>query len=265
MPSVVNVPENQLIRVPFVPLNRPSSAASSTKSAESSTSSRSSQSAVAASQDEDVIHVGEIYYRHGRVEDSPTLTEIQYSNYRFHYSECAPREFLDNLDYPGMTAWHAERMAPPVDERSMVYVIAERTITRRDPKTGVVKTEPEVIGLSQSMPPNWERAYNHRWNEGWSQDMFDCEIDTLYVKLGVQGGGLGRNLVLSALNEAYDRFGMRKGVIIWTLLGNYKARNFYKKIGCEEAGIRTLDLRGIPSECVGYAFRSIGKAIGREL
>ncbi|KAF9149881.1 hypothetical protein DFQ26_001796 [Actinomortierella ambigua] len=192
------------------------------------------------------------------------MTEIQFSNYRFHYSDCAPRVFLDNLDYPGMTAWHAERMMPAVDKRSMVYVVAERTITTTDPSTGETKAEPEIIGLSQSMVPNWERAYNHRWNEGWSQDMFDCEIDTLYVKLGVQGGGLGRNLILGALSEAYDRFGMRGSVIIWTLLGNYKARNFYTKIGCDEAGIRTLDLGGIPSECVGYAFRSIGKAIGRE-
>lgn len=137
----------------------------------------------------------------------------------------------------------------------MAYVIAERV----NAETGL----PEPIGMSQSMVPWWDRAYNHRWNDGWSQDSFDCEIDTLYVKIGIQGGGIGRKLVLGALQEAYDRFNMKKGVIIWTLVANTQGRDFYKRIGCEEAGFRTLDLGDYPAECVGYAFRSVGEAIGK--
>ncbi|KAG0268662.1 hypothetical protein DFQ27_006165, partial [Actinomortierella ambigua] len=111
--SISAVSKSEMIRVPSVPqgLRRLPSTASSTRSTESSASS---QSAASSAQDtppsEALVKVGEIYYRHGRVEDSPLMTEIQFSNYRFHYSDCAPRVFLDNLDYPGMTAWHAERM-----------------------------------------------------------------------------------------------------------------------------------------------------------
>ncbi|KAF9353364.1 hypothetical protein BGX34_011624 [Mortierella sp. NVP85] len=199
--------------------------------------------------------IEEVFFRHGRVEDAPLMTKMQFSNYLYHYPGIAPKIFLDTLNSSAMTAYHVKRMTPPVPQREMVYVVAER----KNPKTN----EPEVIGLSQAMVPDWERAYNHRWNDGWSQDDFDCEIDTLYVKIGVQGGGLGRKLVLGALQEAYDRFNMRRGVVIWTLIGNTQGRNFYKRIGCQEVGIRTIDLAGVPSECAGYGFRTVGEAIGK--
>lgn len=52
-----------------------------------------------------------VIYRHGRVEDAPDFTDMQFSNYLFHYQGIAPKLFLDTLDYPAMTAKHAERMA----------------------------------------------------------------------------------------------------------------------------------------------------------
>ncbi|KAF9579971.1 hypothetical protein BGW38_003557 [Lunasporangiospora selenospora] len=199
--------------------------------------------------------VDDIVFRHGRVEDAQTMTEMQFSNYIYHYNDIAPRPFLDTLDHAAMAKNHVQRMTPPVHERKMAYVVAERA----NPNTG----EKEIVGMSQSMEPNWDRAYNHRFKEGWSQQDFDCEIDTLYVKLGVQGGGLGRKLILGALQEGYNRFGMRRGVIIWTLEGNWQGRKFYTRVGCEEVAIRTIDLAGVPAECIGYAFRSVEKAIGK--
>ncbi|KAF9192860.1 hypothetical protein BGZ51_004623 [Haplosporangium sp. Z 767] len=234
-------PATVLIRVPSRPLIR---SATLTPSADSSKPVHLADKPV-----EQVI------FRHGRVDDAPLMTEMQFSNYWYHYPGICPQVFLDTLDHSKMTASHASRMTPPVDEREMVYVVAERT----NAKTG----ESEVIGMSQAMVPDWERAYNHRFYEGWSQDDFDCEIDTLYVKIGVQGGGIGRKLVLGALEEAYERFNMRRGVIIWTLFGNTQGRSFYSRIGCTEVAIRTIDLAGAPAECVGFAFRSIGEALGK--
>ncbi|KAF9112597.1 hypothetical protein BGX27_003135 [Mortierella sp. AM989] len=199
--------------------------------------------------------VDNVIYRHGRVEDASLMTEMQFSNYHFHYHSFTPKTFRDTLDYPAMTASHTQRMIPPVDEREVAYVVAERTNAKTN--------ELEVIGMSQVMVPNWDRAYNHRFYGGWSQEDFDCEVDTLYVKIGVQGGGIGRKLVLGALQEGYDRFNMRGSVIIWTLEANTQGRNFYKRIGCEELARRTLDLAGIPSECVGYGFRTVAEAIGK--
>ncbi|KAF9419562.1 hypothetical protein BGZ94_009373 [Podila epigama] len=196
----------------------------------------------------------EIVFRHGRVTDAPLMTELQFSNYFFHYSNIAPKVFLDNLNPTDMTNYHTVRMNPPVDKRSMVYVVAERQ--------NIITREKEVIGMSQAMVPDWKRAYNHRWNPGWNFDSFDGEIDTLYVKVGVQGGGIGRKLLLGALQEGRDRFNMHKGVIIWTLLENMQAHDFYKRIGCERAGTRTLDLHGVPSECAGFAVKSIDQLIG---
>lgn len=148
-------------------------------------------------------------------------------------------------------------MIAAVEDRKMAYVVAERS-------SAVPGGEPEIIGMSQVMAPNWIRAYNHRFKEGWSQDEFDCEVDTLYVKLGVQGGGIGRKLLVGALQEGYDRFKMRGAVIIWTLEGNTQARAFYRRIGCEEVAIRTLDLRGLPYECIGYGWRTVAAGLGKE-
>ncbi|KAG0018904.1 hypothetical protein BGZ81_010026 [Podila clonocystis] len=236
-----------LVHIPSMPSIRSSENLSSSTSSASSASSKSNLAEGP---------VDAVIYRHGRVEDASHMTEMQFSNYLFHYPGIAPQFFLDTLDYPAMTAKHAERMAAPVDERPMAYVVAER----QNRETG----EGEVIGMSQAMVPDWERAYNHRWNPGWDFESFDCEIDTLYVKLGVQGGGVGRKLILGACQEGYDRFKMRKGVIIWTLLENLQAHSFYRRIGCELAGIRTIDLSGYPAECAGFAFRDIGEVIGKK-
>ncbi|KAF9374948.1 hypothetical protein CPB97_011804 [Podila verticillata] len=235
-----------LVHIPSMPSIRSENLSSSTSSLSSTTSSKSNLAE---------RPVDAVIYRHGRVEDAPHFTEMQFSNYLFHYHSIAPKYFLDTLDYPAMTAKHAERMTPSVDERPMAYVVAER-----QSPTG----EGEVIGMSQAMVPDWDRAYNHRWNPGWDFDSFDCEIDTLYVKLGVQGGGVGRKLILGACQEGYDRFKMRKGVIIWTLLENLQAHSFYRRVGCELAGIRIIDLAGCPAECAGFAFRNIEEVIGKK-
>ncbi|KAG0327287.1 hypothetical protein BG004_002797 [Podila humilis] len=246
----MTVPVNTtvFVHIPSMPPSR-SSASSPPTSTSSSSSTCTINPTTTTTASTNVI------YRHGRVEDAPFMTEMQFSNYLHHYPGVAPQYFLDTLDYPAMTAKHTKRMTPPIHERSMAYVVAER----QDLSTGTT----EVIGMSQAMVPDWERAYNHRWNEGWDFESFDCEIDTLYVKLGIQGGGVGRKLVLGAMHEGFDRFKMHKGVIIWTLLENFQAHAFYRRIGCELAGVRTIDLAGVPAECAGFAFRSLTEAIGK--
>ncbi|KAF9576399.1 hypothetical protein EC968_008694 [Mortierella alpina] len=234
-----------LVRIPSRPPIRSSSSHSSTASTESSASTNLAPGPVQ-----------QVIFRHGRVEEAAAMTEMQFSNYLFHYHSILPKVFLDNLDYEQMTAIHVKKLLPPVDKREAAYVVAERV----DAVTG----QPEIIGMAQSMVPYWERAFNHRFHDGWSQNDFDCEIDTLYVKIGVQGGGIGRKLILGALQEAYDRFHMRRGVIIWTLVENWQARDFYKRIGCEEVALRSLSLgKDITCECVGYGFRTVGEAIGK--
>ncbi|CAO3563229.1 unnamed protein product [Mortierella alpina] len=234
-----------LVHIPSRPPIRSANSHSSTTSTDSSASSNLASGPVR-----------QVIFRHGRVEEAAAMTEMQFSNYHFHYHSILPRAFLDNLDFEQMTAGHVKKLMPPVDKREAAYVVAERV----DAATG----QPEIIGMAQSMVPNWERAYNHRFYDGWSQDDFDCEIDTLYVKIGVQGGGIGRKLILGALQEAYDRFQMRRGVIIWTIVENTQGRNFYKRIGCEELALRTLGLGdGLSCECVAYGFRTVGEAIGK--
>ncbi|KAF8986296.1 hypothetical protein BGZ46_006918 [Entomortierella lignicola] len=232
-----------LVKIPQRPSIRSVASSSSLESVDSSNSAALSKGPVDS-----------VIYRHGRVEEAQEMTELQFSNYLFHYRSQIAKTYFDNLDYSGMTNYHATRMTPPVDEREMAYVIAERM----NAETG----KPEIVGMSQVMVPLWTRAHEPRFNEGWSKEDFDCEIDTLYVKVGVQGGGIGRKLVLGALQEGYDRFNMRGSVIIWTLETNTQARDFYKRIGCQEVGMRKIDLAGIPHECVGYGFRTVAEAIG---
>ncbi|KAF9291615.1 hypothetical protein BGZ68_003231 [Mortierella alpina] len=235
-----------LVTIPSRPSIRSANSYSSTTSTESSASSSNLANGP----------VQQVIFRHGRVEEAAEMTEMQFSNYRFHYPGILPKPFLDNLDYAKMTAGHVKKLMPPVHKRVAAYVVAERA----DPATG----QPQLIGMAQAMVPDWARAYNHRFYDGWSQEDFDCEIDTLYVKIGVQGGGIGRKLVLGALQEGYDRFHMRRGVIVWTIVENTQARDFYERVGFKEVALRTLGLGdGMSCECVGYALRTVGEAIGK--
>lgn len=54
--------------------------------------------------------VQEVIFRHGRVEDAPLMSEMQFSNYKHHYSKIVAKEFLDNLDYDEMARFHAKNM-----------------------------------------------------------------------------------------------------------------------------------------------------------
>ncbi|KAG0308112.1 hypothetical protein BGZ98_009008 [Dissophora globulifera] len=241
--SPVSIP----VHIPTLPPIR------STTSSRSTSSTSTTLSTVSHLSDRPIA---EVTFRHGRVEDAPYLTDLQFSNYRYHYKALMGDSFLDRLVPEDMTKFHASRLTPPVDQREMGYVVAEQ----KDPKTG----ELGVIGMSQVIVPYWDRAHSHRFYEGWSQEDFDCEIDTLYVKLGVQGGGLGRKLVFGAMQEGYDRLNMRGAVIIWTMIGNTQGREFYKRIGCEEVGERILEVNGVELECVAYGFRDIGRELGLE-
>lgn len=90
-----------LVHIPSMPSTRSENLSSSTSSASSTTSSKSNQAE---------RPVDAVIYRHGRVEDAPHFTEMQFSNYLFHYHSIAPKLFLDTLDYPAMNAKHAKRM-----------------------------------------------------------------------------------------------------------------------------------------------------------
>lgn len=90
-----------LVHIPSMPSIRSENLSSSTSSLSSTTSSKSNLAE---------RPVDAVIYRHGRVEDAPHFTEMQFSNYLFHYHSIAPKYFLDTLDYPAMTAKHAERM-----------------------------------------------------------------------------------------------------------------------------------------------------------
>jgi hypothetical protein len=54
--------------------------------------------------------VQEVIFRHGRVEDAPFMTEMQFSNYKYHYSHIMAKDVLDNLNHEDMTRFHANNM-----------------------------------------------------------------------------------------------------------------------------------------------------------
>ena len=69
-----------------------------------------------------------------------------------------------------------------------------------------------------------------------------AEIRTIYVRPDYWSTGAGR-LLFEAAKEAIAKAGYR-GVFLWTLTQNARARRFYERMGMRAAGERHIDIAG---------------------
>ena len=69
-----------------------------------------------------------------------------------------------------------------------------------------------------------------------------AEIRSIYVLPGCWRGGIGAELLKSAMVELKSR-GYRR-VFLWTVEGNARARSFYQKQGMQHTGFRDIEIAG---------------------
>jgi len=69
----------------------------------------------------------------------------------------------------------------------------------------------------------------YAWNQITDDDVADCEIIALYVRYSKRNNGIGKALMLDAM-EHFRQSG-KKSMIIWCLEEKQESRKFYEKMG----------------------------------
>ena len=90
------------------------------------------------------------------------------------------------------------------------------------------------------------------WLQSAESEEADCEIVALYVRYGMRGNGVGRQLLLEA-KDHFAQAGKRK-MIIWCLKENREARTFYERMGGKECSGSTHRWGNREYDMVSYTY-----------
>ena len=147
----------------------------------------------------------EFLIRPGRSSDAPGLARIQVANFQSDYANLLPQGFLEIFSVEDQEQDWNEILQTPSDE---AVLVAEKI-------TG------QVAGY----------AIGRR--SPWPAGGFEVELQSLHVKPGERGRGIGRSLI-SAVAARYLEAG-QKGLYLWVLAEN-PARRLYERLGGELLG-----------------------------
>ena len=149
------------------------------------------------------------------------MADVHVITWRAAYSGLIPQHYLDSLDAATIAARWSQWLGRQTREFSWVAEEGDRVVAYA---TG---------------GPEREQDREYRF-----------EIYGLYVLPGFQGRGLGTALV-RALAGA---FAPHRGVLIWALRDNLKARDFYQKLGGRMVREHVLLLEGLELPEVGFGW-----------
>lgn len=170
--------------------------------------------------------------RRATVADAARIAQMHVESWRETYSGIVPEEILAALSVPRRTlAWESILRDPASNEDSAVYL----------KEVGCT-----VAGFG---------ACSEQRDSDLKVRGFDGEIGAIYVLRCFQKQGIGRSLMKELAIDLSER-GSR-GIALWVLSENARARRFYEKCGGKLIGERK-DIRGqvILTE-VAYGWRDI--------
>ena len=103
-----------------------------------------------------------------------------------------------------------------------------------------------------------DRIVGYCWyvnNSSFTEDVsdIDCEVVALYVMPGLERKGLGRKMLLYAVDDLKKQG--RKNMIIWCLKENTSARMFYEKMGGTIVGEHKIHIGNQDYDEVGFLYR----------
>ena len=136
---------------------------------------------------------GQMIVRKATREDARQIAEILVEDWKIAYRGIIDDAFLDSMS--------VEERYQREAQRYQIYTVAVRG--------------QEVLGFV--------------WNEMTGDDVADCEIVALYVRLAKRNSGIGRALFQNSV-DAFRSSGKRT-MIIWCLKENHEARRFYERMG----------------------------------
>ena len=131
--------------------------------------------------------------RQAKEEDVMQIAEIMVEDWQTAYRGIMDDDFLDSL-------CAAQRFEIEIRRYRKFTVAADRD---------------EVLGYA--------------WSEETDDEAADCEIIALYVRYAKRINGIGRALMLHAM-DGFRKAG-KKTMIVWCLKENHESRKFYEKMG----------------------------------
>lgn len=168
------------------------------------------------------------------IDDAEPLARVHVRSWQVAYRGMIPDEILDSLD---------------LDERSAGW---RSTIAQGDQVVLVAADITALQGFCSFGPARDE-----------SEDRkFVAEITSIYVDPDHWGRGVGGALCSSAIARAGER-GFR-GLVLWVLEANARARAFYERLGFERDPARgfTRSFGGVELAEICYRMTDLGRPVG---
>ena len=139
--------------------------------------------------------------------DAADLAHVHVKAWRETYRGLLPQAYLDRMSLDA----HARRFGARLEHPGVNQV------------TLAAEARSGLVGYCEG----------HAWASPFGGE---AEIHTLYVLRAAQGGGVGKRLLQDAVRVLRDDGA--KGLIIWCLATNLKARGFYERMGGQAAAPR---------------------------
>ena len=143
-----------------------------------------------------------ITIRLARLEAAPGIAKVHVDSWRTTYKGLIAEEFLAALSYERRAQTWTENLADP-EGTSFLYVA--------ETETG------EIVGFVSAGP-------EHEGNPNYRGETY-----AIYLVQQVQGQGLGRKLMETAMRELCKR-GF-SSMLLWVLKDNLPSRKFYEAVG----------------------------------
>ena len=137
--------------------------------------------------------MNDIIIRNAKIEDVRQISEIVVEDWKVAYRGIIDSKFLDSMS--------VEKQYQKEIERYKEYVVAT--------------SNNKILGYA--------------WQQIIEDEIADCEIVALYDKYSYRKNGIGKKLLLNAINH-FKESGKKK-MIIWCLKENFESRKFYEKMG----------------------------------
>ena len=170
--------------------------------------------------------------RAAKPEDAGSLARVHVDSWRSTYAGILPDEFLAGLSYRDRESYW------------------EQILTTARPTVSNFLAETEcgdVVGLAAGGP------------ERTGDETYRGELYLVYLLEQYQRRGLGRRLV-SAVAERLPADGF-DSMLLWVAKDNHPACRFYKSLGGEPIGSRTIDIAGTDVVEVSYGWQHVADLV----
>lgn len=167
------------------------------------------------------MNIDNINIRNANQKDIEQIATIKVSGWQHAYTDIIEKDYLDNMN-----------ISEQIDKYTNQYSLNDVFVAELDGK---------ILGFC--------RVYDY---DTPPFDDIDCEIREIYVRPDIKRMGIGSKLFKYTLNLFKEKG--KKKLYLGVFENNYKARNFYEKMGGNLNKKSYLEIDGIKYPTVSYFY-----------